>query len=229
MKIALVIGRKNSKRIKNKNFKLFCGKPIIFWPIKTLIKSNFFDKIYVSSDSKKINNFSNQLGIDGSFLRPKKYSADHVSTIKVVKYFIHKIEKKLKIKVSSLCCVYASAPFFTAKQIRKAYFLLVKKKKDFIFLANEIDNAVLRCFFMSQKKFKMFCNFYKDSRSQDLPKAYVDCGQFYWGKRNSWLNKKTILTSNSYFISTKKKKYIDINYEKDWKLAETKFKSYKIK
>lgn len=35
MNIAIIPARKNSQRIKNKNIKIFNGKPIIFWPIKT--------------------------------------------------------------------------------------------------------------------------------------------------------------------------------------------------
>ena len=37
--IAIIPARKNSQRIKNKNIKTFNGKPIIFWSIKTALKS----------------------------------------------------------------------------------------------------------------------------------------------------------------------------------------------
>ena len=39
MNIAIIPARSGSKRIKNKNIKLFHGKPIIAWPILEALKS----------------------------------------------------------------------------------------------------------------------------------------------------------------------------------------------
>ena len=54
MNIAIIPARKNSKRIKNKNIKFFFGKPVISYAIKCAEKSKLFDRIIVSTDSKKI-------------------------------------------------------------------------------------------------------------------------------------------------------------------------------
>ena len=50
----IIPARKNSKRIKNKNFKKFCGKPIIQWPIEQIQKSKKFDKLFIYTDDLKI-------------------------------------------------------------------------------------------------------------------------------------------------------------------------------
>ena len=52
--IAIIPARGGSKQIKNKNIKKFLGKPLINWTIEAAIKSKVIDKIYVSTDSKKI-------------------------------------------------------------------------------------------------------------------------------------------------------------------------------
>ena len=54
MNIAIIPARGGSKRIKNKNIKIFDGKPIIYWTIIKLMKTRLFNKIYVSTDSKII-------------------------------------------------------------------------------------------------------------------------------------------------------------------------------
>ena len=54
MKVAIIPARMGSKRIPKKNIKNFCGKPIISWTIKAIKKAKIFDKIIVSTDSKKI-------------------------------------------------------------------------------------------------------------------------------------------------------------------------------
>ena len=42
MNIAIIPARFGSKRIKQKNIKMFFGKPIIFWSIKAAFKSKNF-------------------------------------------------------------------------------------------------------------------------------------------------------------------------------------------
>ena len=37
--LAVIPARAGSKRIKNKNIKIFNGKPMIYWPIKNLKKN----------------------------------------------------------------------------------------------------------------------------------------------------------------------------------------------
>jgi len=72
--VAIIPARVGSKRIKNKNIRIFCGKPIIYWTIKKIRKSNLFDKIIVSSDSKKILNISKKFGADIVIRRDQKLS-----------------------------------------------------------------------------------------------------------------------------------------------------------
>ena len=53
-RIMIIPARGNSKRIKNKNIKIFHGKPIIHYAIDSAAKSNLFEKIHISTDSLKI-------------------------------------------------------------------------------------------------------------------------------------------------------------------------------
>ena len=50
-KIAVILIRKSSKGLLDKNIKLFCGKPLCFYTIDVAIDSKKFDEIWVSSDS----------------------------------------------------------------------------------------------------------------------------------------------------------------------------------
>jgi len=94
MNIAIIPARKRSVRIKNKNIKLFRGKPIIYWSIKTAKKSKIFDKIIVSTDDKKILKVSKKFGAEVPFLRPKKLSDNKTGIIKVIQHAIKELDKK---------------------------------------------------------------------------------------------------------------------------------------
>jgi CMP-N-acetylneuraminic acid synthetase len=73
-RLAIIPARKGSKRIKNKNLKLFNNKPLIFHSINAAINSKIFDKIHVSSDSKEILSYVKKVGLKNDFTRPKNIS-----------------------------------------------------------------------------------------------------------------------------------------------------------
>ena len=51
--VAIILARKNSKGLKNKNIKLLNGKPLIYHSIDILQKSRLINDIIVSSDFQK--------------------------------------------------------------------------------------------------------------------------------------------------------------------------------
>ena len=70
---SIILARKNSKGIKNKNLKIVNGKPLIFWSIYNSINSKLIKKTFVSSDSQRILNYAKKNGAD-TILRPGKYA-----------------------------------------------------------------------------------------------------------------------------------------------------------
>ena len=50
----LICARGGSKGLKNKNIKLFAGKPLIYWTISLAKKLKDVNEVYVSTDSKKL-------------------------------------------------------------------------------------------------------------------------------------------------------------------------------
>ena len=54
--LAIIPARAGSKGLKNKNIKIFNKKPLIYWTVKQALNSKYIDRVYVSTDSKKILN-----------------------------------------------------------------------------------------------------------------------------------------------------------------------------
>ena len=94
MNLAIIPARSGSKRIINKNIKIFEGKPIIYYSILAAKLSGIFDKIVVSTDSKKIASISKKYGADVPFLRSKKLSKDKIGIIEVISQTLKKLEIK---------------------------------------------------------------------------------------------------------------------------------------
>ena len=78
-RLAIIPARSGSKRVKNKNIRIFKGKRLIINTLEQVKKSKFFSKIHVSTDCKKIKKIIEYFDINIDFLRPKKLSKDNVA------------------------------------------------------------------------------------------------------------------------------------------------------
>lgn len=215
MDVAIIPARSGSKRIKNKNIKLFNNKHLIYYSIKAALKSNLFKKIIVSTDCKKISSIAKKYGADVPFLRPKHLSDDYTPTQKVINHTISQL--KYKELVNNVCCIYATAPFIDFKNLIKADKLLKKNKNSFIFTASKFHSSVFRSFYFKKNKLiKIFPKFI-NLRSQDLEDSYFDVGQFYYANKKTWLN-KNIFTKDSKIISIPYLQSFDLNNMEDWKV-----------
>jgi len=215
MDIAIIPARSGSRRIKNKNIKLFDNKHLISFSIKAAIKSNLFKRIIVSTDSNKISKIAKKYGAEVPFLRPKNLSDDHTSTQKVVNHAINQLNDKHLVK--NVCCIYATAPFIDYKNLIKANKILKDDKYIFVFTASKFHSSVFRSFYFEKKKLvKLFPKFI-NSRSQDLKDTYFDVGQFYYANKKIWLTKK-IFSKNAKIIKIPHLKSYDLNDLEDWNI-----------
>ena len=178
MKIALIPAKLNSSRLKNKNFKLFNGKPMIYWSIKTAQSSKLFDKIVVSTDSQIVKNKLSKLGVD-VFIRPKKLSQEKIGIRDVVNHFLKNI--KYNTKINHLCCIFPCAPLMQTNDIKKGYKAIKTTKHKYVFAASNFSHPIEKSFRASKHKIKMvFKKTNLKKSSKFMKSAYHDIGYFYW-------------------------------------------------
>ncbi|WP_370598539.1 pseudaminic acid cytidylyltransferase [Plesiomonas shigelloides] len=195
MKIALIPARGGSKRIPHKNIRPFAGKPIIAYSIEAAIASDCFDKVIVSTDDKEIAEIAKAYGAEVPFLRPAEISDDYATTIDVMSHALHWCQNE-GWNVEAACCLYATAPLILPKDLRKGYTLLQETGVQFVFSATSFPFPIQRAIKLDkQGAVSMFSPENEMVRSQDLQESYHDAGQFYWGKVNSFLEKKSFFTS----------------------------------
>ena len=220
MNIAIIPARKNSKRIKNKNIKIFNGKPIIYWTIKTAVNSKLFSDVYVSTDSKKISQLAVKYGAKVLYPRPLNLSNSYATIIKVIKYEIKNLERR-NIKFKNVCCIFPATPLLKSRYLSKGLILLKKTKfKGFVFVGNEISKSNLRGFYFKNNNLNLIQKKFKNTRTQDLPNIYRDAGQFYWGTKKLWKKEQDVFNKNSNILLLPYSKSVDIDNLKDWKDAE---------
>ena len=70
---------------------------------------------------------------------------------------------------------------------------------------------------------------YENYRSQDLPEAYHDAGQFYWANTNKFMKEKALFAKDSLPVILPRYLVQDIDTAEDWKTAERMFSVMKAK
>lgn len=223
MKIAIIPARGGSKRIPRKNIKAFHGKPMIAYSIEAAQKSGCFDRIIVSTDDQEIADTALKYGAEVPFLRPADIADDYATTMDVMDHAIQYLAKE-NISPEFVCCIYATAPFILADDLRKGLGILNEPNVEYAFSATSFPFPIQRAIKLTEQgDVEMFSEQYADTRSQDLVEAYHDAGQFYWGKTSAFLARKAIFAEHSKVVLLPRKRVQDIDTVEDWELAEALF------
>ena len=218
--IAIIPDRGRSKRIPGKNYKKFNGGPIIVNTIRKLKESKIFDRIIVSTDSKKIANISKKMGAEIPFIRSKFLSNDYASTLSVVSNCVRFLCNQGH-EFDYVCCVYAPNPFLQVNDLKKGLNKIKKNKYNYVLSAITFQFPFFRSFTYSRSQgIKMLISKNLNKRSQDLKEIICDAGQFYWGNKESWIHKKKLFSKESGIIKIPTWRYHDIDTPENWKRAE---------
>ncbi len=224
MRLAVIPARGGSKRIPRKNIKLFCGIPIIAWSIKAALESKCFDRIVVSTDDNEIAQVAQALGAEVPFVRPLEISDDHTGTIPVIAHAID-WQNQNGEQAQYVCCIYATAPFLQATDLQRGLITLQSTEAEYAFSVTSYAFPIQRAVRITpEQRLEMFQPENFGTRSQDLPEAWHDAGQFYWGKAEAWLQGKKLFSLDAAPVKLPRHRVQDIDTPEDWERAEWLFK-----
>lgn len=225
MRLAVIPARGGSKRIPRKNIKPFSGKPMIAWSIEAAIESGCFDRIVVSTDDEEVAEIAKERGADVPFLRPPELSDDHTGTIPVIRHAIEWFSERGQVPVQ-VCCIYATAPFLRAVDLRRGLDVLSRSDCDYAFSVTSYPFPIQRAIRITpQGRVEMFSPEHFNTRSQDVEEAHHDAGQFYWGRASAWLTGKVIFGAHSAAVHIPRYRVQDIDTAEDWQMAEYLFRA----
>lgn len=220
MRIAIIPARGGSKRIPRKNIRQFHGKPMLAWSIEAAAESRLFERIIVSTDDPEIAEIARNWGAETPFVRPAELSDDYVGTTEVVADAVQWARDE-GLNVEAACCIYATAPFIEIADLKLGWERLAEGNCMFTFSATEFPSPIFRAFRqLDNGGIEMFFPEEFNTRSQDLPAALHDAGQFYWGTEEAWLQRKRVFEKHSKIVYIPRWRVHDIDTEEDWIRAE---------
>ncbi len=220
MRVAVIPARGGSKRIPRKNIREFSGKPMIAHSIDCALQSGLFERVIVSTDDEEITRIATAFGAEVPFCRPRELSDDHTDTTEVIAHAVNWLHLQ-GADPSAVCCIYATAPFIRQEDIARGLAILESGDWQYVFSATNFAFPIFRSF---QKHpsggLEMFFPEHFKTRSQDLPEALHDAGQFYWGRPQAWLGKVRIFDKTSTVVSIPRWRVQDVDTLEDWERAQ---------
>ena len=219
--LAIVVARKGSKRIKNKNLIKFCNKPLIEWTFSAAKKSKYIDNIFISTDDKKIIKIAHKNNIDVPFVRPSSLSTDKSFVNDVIIHSLKWFDQQYESKFDYIILLQPTSPLRDEKDIDKAIEIIVKNKSDTLISVAE-NNFPLQ-WIINLKKNQNYYKFDKNinsQRKQDITNTYFLNGAIFISKIKFFKTNKSFYSTKTHIFKMPYDKSIDIDTHDDLLLAE---------
>ena len=219
MKLAAIVpARFGSKRISQKNFKLFSGKPMVQHVLETLEESQVFEGLYLSTDApqEKLQTLPPSVNI---LRRPAALADDFATITQVVKHVIEQVEAAGG-GFDAYCLVYATSVLLTVDVYRDAVTKFKTSEMDYLLSVTDYGHPVERGFYLDENLHLNAGDFDKNQRTQDFKPFYHDAGCFCFGSSKVWLLGQPIISFSTEAFVLPRSMAVDIDEPEDWTLVE---------
>ena len=183
--IAIILGRKGSKGLRNKNTMEVFGKPSFSYSFTAAKKSKYVNRVIVSTDDKKIARIAKSCGAEIPFIRPKHLGVSSAKTIDVVKHTLNVLKKKFQYEPDIVTLLNPTVPFRNEDSIDESIQVLVRSKADITIQVKEIKTHPYRAYWLKNGFLKPFRkDFLKFHQRQLFPECYYSTAGIstFWNK-----------------------------------------------
>lgn len=219
--LALIPARAGSKRLPGKNIRMLGGKPLIVWTIDVAKGIPEICDIFVSTDSSKIAEICKESGVLVPWLRPAELATDTASSVDVAIHALDWYESKHG-RVDGLLFLQPTSPFRTKETVLRGIELFSQDNQQPVLGVSPVKAHPMWTLRMDGAHLVPYMQEHGlETRSQDLPPAYVVNGSFYLispkelRARRSFVGIKT----TPLLIETSQEA-LDIDTEWDFKMVE---------
>ena len=212
--VALLPMKANSVRVKGKNFRYFCGKPLFRWILDTLLEVVEIDQIIINTDARHILAENGLVDTDRITIRDRspEICGDHVSMNLVLADDVANVPADLYLMT------HTTNPLVSADTIRKAIAAFIDAKivnaADSLFTVDKVQTRFYRadCSPVNHDPDNLI-------PTQDLEPWFEENSNLYlftaesFAKTKARIGKQPMLYEGPYFES------IDIDTPADWDFA----------
>lgn len=212
--VALLPMKANSVRVKGKNFKDFCGKPLFRWILDTLLSLEEIEKIIINTDARDILAENELVNSDRIIIRDRvpEICGDHVSMNLILADDIKNIEADIYVMT------HTTNPLISANTIRNAINLLKEAQKknqaDSLFSVDKVQSRFYRsdCSPINHDPKNLI-------PTQNLEPWFEENSNLYIFTSESFLKTEARIGEKPMMYETPPLESIDIDTPDDWDFA----------
>lgn len=212
--VALLPMKANSERVKGKNFRDFCGKPLFRWILDTLLSVDEIDSVVINTDARHILAANGLIDADRVMIRDRKpeICGDLVSMNKVLADDVANVEADLYLMT------HTTNPFLSPETIRGAiatYRQAVEQgSADSLFTVDKIQTRFYRANGAP-------INHDPDNlvRTQDLEPWFEENSNLYIFSHDSFASTGARIGKKPMLYEGPRIESIDIDDQADWEFA----------
>lgn len=127
--LAIIVARKGSKGIPNKNIKLLKDKPLIAYTFQEVKKVESIDRVVLSTDDHKAIELAHNYNIEVPFVRPEHLSTDTSDTKDVIRHTLEFLLHKDNYNPDAVLLLQPTSPLRKCKHIHESIELYKSNTK----------------------------------------------------------------------------------------------------
>lgn len=214
--VAFVPVRGGSKSIPSKNIKLFCGRPLVYWVLNELNKSDSIDEVVLATDSLEIKNTVESFNLSKVVLydRDKQNADDFASTESVMLEYIN-YQQSLHDE-DTFILVQATSPFTQSSDFESALQEMKATQSESL-----LSCARIKRFFWNKEGTPINYDFNNRPRRQDFKGELVENGAFYVNKVGNIKKHENRLSGKICVYEMPEYTSVEIDEVEDWIVAES--------
>ena len=225
---ATIHARSGSKGLRNKNFRKFCGKPLIFYSINIAKSIKRINKVIVSTDSKKIAKISKKFKSDVC-IRPKHLAHDKADIWKSWQHLMKFLKKKDQRMPDLIVDIPTTSPLRNIKDINGSINKFLKNKKSDMLLT-VVEARRNPYFNMVKINKKGFLDIVISPKQhiynrQKAPEIFDVCTLAYITTPKYILKNSHMFKGNVDYYKVDKSRSVDIDDLDDFNLAEIMYRN----
>lgn len=215
--LAVIPARGGSTRLKDKNIYPLKGKPLIRWITETVVNSNCFKKVLVSTDSDQIFDTVSDLSVE-RHVRPEAHATTKSTVLDAMIDLM-----QAETGYDSFAYFLPTCPFVSVEDIQKGVEILSNRKCDSVVSMTKIPETIqLACVMSDDNVLPVFDNLEAGlTNSKFIKTYYKPSGAFYMGLWNYLLENKNFFKRSTKGVIIPPKRSVDINTIEDIKYAES--------
>lgn len=229
--LGIIPARAGSKRIRGKNMKLLCGKPLTQYAIECALSTESLDNIVVSSDDTRVLELATQFENVIPLRRPDELSTDTAPAIDYVKHTLAWMKKNKSQIFDIVVVIQPTSPLTSPRDIDTTVRLLLSDERADSAVSVMRLNQITHPFKLKTIEDNWLKPFLKEEKiifqANELPDVYARNGAVY-AARMSNIEKGIIAGEKCLAYVMPEERSVDINEPIDLDFAEFLLKRNKV-